>query len=59
MEHKRRAHPHLDRNPIEEIGFRALMHKLFHLSSFDNLDLGVSLRNLPAVSTECVRMYVC
>ena len=47
---------YLDRNPIDEITFDAVMHKLFHLSSFDNLDVAVSLRNLPEVSTQCVRM---
>ena len=47
---------YLDRNPIDEITFDAVMHKLFHLSSFDNLDVAVSLRNLPEVSTQSVRM---
>ena len=46
----------LDRNPVDEITFHALMFKLFHLSAESDDSFAVSLRNLPQVSTESVRM---
>ena len=46
----------LDRNPIAELAFDALMHKYFHLSAVAGEEFVVAIRNLPQMQLPCIRM---
>ena len=46
----------LDRNLLGQITFRAIMFKLFHLSAHKGQEYCISLRGLPVIDLECVRM---
>ena len=46
----------LDRNPLGDLAFNALMHKLFHLSTVRDEEFVISVRNLPLMTMARVRM---
>ena len=46
----------LDRNPLREMAFHALMHKYFHLSSVAGEQFVVAVRNMPEMDLDWIRM---
>ena len=46
----------LDRNPLAELAFDALMHKYFHLSAVAGEEFVVAIRNLPQMLLTWIRM---
>jgi hypothetical protein len=46
----------LDRNPLGDLAFNVLMHKLFHLSTVSDEWYVISVRNLPLMTMTSIRM---